>query len=41
MTGKEVTVGVDDVQIGEIVVVKAGQSVPLDGVIVEGNGCDR
>ena len=25
-------------QIGEIVVVKAGQSVPLDGVIVEGNG---
>lgn len=36
--GKEVTVGVDDVQIGEIVVVKAGQSVPLDGVIVEGNG---
>ena len=36
--GKEVTVDVDDVQIGEIVVVKAGQSVPLDGVIVEGNG---
>lgn len=36
--GKEITVGVDDVQIGEIVVVKAGQSVPLDGVIVEGNG---
>ena len=36
--GKEVTVGVDDVQIGEIVAVKAGQSVPLDGVIVEGNG---
>ena len=36
--GKEVIVGVDDVQIGEIVVVKAGQSVPLDGVIVEGNG---
>ena len=36
--GKEITVGVDDVQIGEIVVVKAGQSVPLDGVIVDGNG---
>ena len=36
--GKEVIVSVDDVQIGEIVVVKAGQSVPLDGVIVEGNG---
>ena len=36
--GKEVTVGADDVRIGEIVVVKAGQSVPLDGVIVEGNG---
>ena len=36
--GKEVTVGVDDVQIGEIVAVKAGQSVPLDGLIVEGNG---
>lgn len=36
--GKEVTVGVEDVKIGETVVVKAGQSVPLDGVIVEGNG---
>ena len=38
LSPKEVTVGVDDVQIGEIVAVKAGQSVPLDGVIVEGNG---
>ncbi len=36
--GKEITVAVEDVKKGEIVIVKAGQSVPLDGTIVEGNG---
>ncbi len=36
--GKEKTVAVEDVKVGEYVVVKAGQTVPLDGVITDGNG---
>ncbi|MBQ8300377.1 MAG: heavy metal translocating P-type ATPase, partial [Clostridia bacterium] len=36
--GKEITVAVEEVKKGEIVIVKAGQSVPLDGTIIEGNG---
>lgn len=36
--GEETVVAVEEVKVGEIVVVKAGQSVPLDGVIIEGNG---
>ncbi len=36
--GAEVTVPAEEVQVGEIVVVRAGQTIPLDGVIVEGNG---
>ena len=36
--GKERTVAVEDVKVGEYVIVKAGQTVPLDGVITEGNG---
>ena len=36
--GKETVVSVEDVRVGEIVVVKAGQTVPLDGRVTEGNG---
>lgn len=36
--GKEVVVGVEDVKVGEIVIVRAGQAVPLDGTITEGSG---
>ena len=36
--GKEIVVGVEDVKVGETVIVKAGQAVPLDGTITEGNG---
>ncbi|MBQ2664479.1 MAG: heavy metal translocating P-type ATPase, partial [Clostridia bacterium] len=36
--GAEITVPAEEVQVGEIVVVRAGQTIPLDGVIVEGNG---
>ena len=35
--GKEVTVPVEDIMIGDIVVVKPGQSIPVDGVIIEGS----
>ena len=36
--GKEIVVGVDEVKVGEIVIVRAGQAVPLDGTITEGSG---
>lgn len=36
--GKEISVGVEEVGVGETVIVKAGQSIPLDGVVIEGNG---
>lgn len=36
--GAETIVGADEVMVGETVVVKAGQAVPLDGVIIEGHG---
>ncbi|MDD6352101.1 MAG: heavy metal translocating P-type ATPase [Lachnospiraceae bacterium] len=34
--GKEVEVGIDEVKCGDIFIVKPGSSVPVDGVIVEG-----
>ncbi|MBI5061510.1 MAG: copper-translocating P-type ATPase [Candidatus Aenigmarchaeota archaeon] len=35
--GKEITIGVDDVRAGDIVVVKPGEKIPVDGVIIFGN----
>jgi len=35
--GQEITVSIEDVQIGDYVIVRGGQSVPVDGQIVEGN----
>ena len=34
--GKEVTVEPEDVEVGEILVIRPGEKIPLDGVIVEG-----
>lgn len=34
--GKEQMVPVEDVQVGDIVIVKAGESIAVDGVVVEG-----
>ena len=34
--GKEGVVAIEDVQIGDIVIVKSGQSIPVDGVIIKG-----
>ena len=34
--GQEKEVTIEDVQVGDIVVVKSGQSIPLDGVIIDG-----
>ena len=36
--GTEVSVPIDEVRKGDIFVVKAGESVPADGVVIEGNG---
>ncbi|MBD5543456.1 MAG: cadmium-translocating P-type ATPase [Lachnospiraceae bacterium] len=35
--GKETQVDPDEVQIGEIIVVKAGEKIPLDGIVIKGN----
>ncbi len=35
--GQEVTVGIDEVEIGDIFVVRPGETIPVDGVIVEGS----
>lgn len=34
---KEVTVGIDEVSIGDIFVVRPGEAIPVDGIIIEGN----
>ncbi len=35
--GQQTEVGIDDVQLGDIFVVKPGESIPVDGVITEGS----
>ncbi len=36
--GKETVAPVEDVKVGETVIVRAGQTVPLDGRVIEGHG---
>ena len=36
--GKEIEVPADSIVVGDIVVVKAGERVPVDGVVIEGSG---
>lgn len=35
--GKVITVAPDDVQVGETIVIRPGEKVPMDGVIIEGS----
>ncbi len=35
---KEVVVPISEVRVGDIFVVKAGENIPVDGVVVDGNG---
>lgn len=36
--GEEIEIEVQDLVVGDIIIVKAGKSVPADGIITEGNG---
>lgn len=36
--GKEIRVAIDSLSIGDIVLVRSGESIPVDGVVVKGNG---
>nr|WP_297171147.1 heavy metal translocating P-type ATPase [uncultured Agathobaculum sp.] len=36
--GQEVSVPIEDVRVGDLVIVRGGQSVPVDGEITEGSG---
>ena len=38
--GAEVTVGIDQVQTGDIFVVRPGENIPVDGVILEGSSAE-
>lgn len=35
--GQQVEIGIDDVRAGDIFVVKPGESIPVDGIIIEGS----
>ena len=35
--GKEVEISIDDLEIGDIILVKPGEKVPVDGIIVDGH----
>lgn len=34
--GKEITVDIDDVAVGDIFVVRPGESIPVDGIVIDG-----
>ncbi|WP_420182567.1 heavy metal translocating P-type ATPase [Haloarcula sp. KBTZ06] len=34
--GEEVTVSVDDVQVGDVVVIRPGEKIPMDGEVIDG-----
>ncbi len=35
--GKEIEVPIDEVEIGDVILVKPGEKIPVDGVVLEGN----
>jgi len=34
--GKEIEVGIDEVNIGDVVIIKPGQRIPVDGIVISG-----
>ena len=40
--GEYISVSLGEINVGDIIVVKEGQTIPIDGVIIEGTGsCDE
>jgi Cu+-exporting ATPase len=35
--GKEIEVPIDEVEIGDVIIVKPGEKIPVDGIVLEGN----
>ena len=35
--GKEIEIPIEDVEIGDIILVKPGEKIPVDGEVIEGN----
>lgn len=35
--GKEINIPIEEVEIGDVVIVKPGEKIPVDGIIIEGN----
>ncbi len=36
--GKETVVGIEEIGVGDVIIVKAGERVPVDAIVIEGNG---
>ncbi|MBE6738777.1 MAG: heavy metal translocating P-type ATPase [Ruminococcaceae bacterium] len=36
--GKEKVVGIEEIGVGDVIIVKAGERVPVDAIVIEGNG---
>ena len=35
--GKEVTINIEDAKVGDIFIVRPGENIPVDGIVIEGN----
>ena len=36
--GKEMVIPIDEVEVGDIILVKPGERIPVDGEVIEGKG---